>query len=43
MDDPVTDIDGHNFERKAIEEYINLNSKSPITGKSLTLMQIIPN
>ena len=35
MDDPVITCDGHTFERKAIEDWLNRNDTNPMTGAKM--------
>ncbi|CAJ1955833.1 unnamed protein product [Cylindrotheca closterium] len=41
--DPVVDHEGNTYEKKAIEEWLEQNSTSPITRNPLTLDQLLPN
>ena len=43
MNDPVTTLDGHTFERAAIEHWFETNDASPRTGKLLRNKLLIPN
>lgn len=44
MDDPVITVDGHTFERKAIEEWFSRgNRTNPMTGLDLEAKVLIPN
>ena len=44
MTDPVITVDGHTFERKAIEEWFSRgNCTNPLTGKALASKVLIPN
>lgn len=43
MRDPVSTVDGHTYERSAIEEWLQSNSSSPSTGMELASKQLIPN
>lgn len=44
MNDPVITVDGHTFERKAIEEWFSRgNSTNPLTGKAIQSKVLIPN
>ncbi|KAL3927889.1 MAG: hypothetical protein SGBAC_012889, partial [Bacillariaceae sp.] len=41
--DPVVDHEGNSYEKRAIEEWLEQNSTSPITRNPLTLDQLFPN
>eukprot|EP00526_Cylindrotheca_closterium_P006893 CAMPEP_0113652538 /NCGR_PEP_ID=MMETSP0017_2-20120614/28065_1 /TAXON_ID=2856 /ORGANISM="Cylindrotheca closterium" /LENGTH=757 /DNA_ID=CAMNT_0000565403 /DNA_START=38 /DNA_END=2311 /DNA_ORIENTATION=- /assembly_acc=CAM_ASM_000147 len=41
--DPVVDHEGNTYEKRAIEEWLQQNSTSPITRNPLTLDQLFPN
>jgi len=41
--DPVITYDGHTFERKAIELWLEQNETSPITGLVLNSKALLPN
>lgn len=43
MRDPVTTVDGHTYERKAIEKWLNLKRTSPATGLTLPSKKLTPN
>ena len=43
MRDPVICVDGHTYERSAIEEWLRLNDRSPLTNKPLESLLLIPN
>jgi hypothetical protein len=43
MHDPVLDPDGHTYERVAIENWIQVNGKSPATRTALSVNQLYPN
>jgi hypothetical protein len=43
MHEPVIDPDGNTYERVAIENWIQLNGKSPVTRSPLTVDQLYPN
>ena len=44
MADPVMAMDGHSYDRKAIEEWFNKgNTTSPNTGVELKSKELIPN
>jgi hypothetical protein len=43
MEDPVICSDGHTYERKAIEEWLRTNNKSPNTNDVLSNKVLIPN
>jgi len=42
MADPVTTADGHVYERKAIEEWLQHRHTSPVTGESLHSLELLP-
>jgi len=41
--DPVVCSDGHTYEKYYIEEWLEMNNKSPMTGEYLTSKELIPN
>ena len=43
MSDPVICADGHKYERKAIEHWLQSNSRSLQTNTNLTSRVLIPN
>jgi len=43
MVDPVVAVDGHSYERKAIEQWFAKNKTSPKTNEPLTHTDLIPN
>jgi len=43
MEDPVMAFDGHCYERKAIEEYLRSEKRSPVTGKEADFAIVFPN
>ncbi|CAF1123814.1 unnamed protein product [Didymodactylos carnosus] len=43
MEDPVMDPDGNSYERGAIINWLSRESTSPITKKSLTVADLVPN
>jgi Mg-chelatase subunit ChlD len=43
MDDPVIGNDGHTYERKAIQQWLQTNNKSPMTRDPMMLADIKPN
>eukprot|EP01084_Bolivina_argentea_P133556 235691_1 len=43
MQDPVTAFDGYCYEREAIEKYLKINNKSPITGANADYVIVFPN
>jgi uncharacterized protein YegL len=43
MVDPVSDPEGHTYERLSIEEWLQQKLISPMTRTSLTVSQLIPN
>ena len=40
--DPVKTIDGHIYERNAIDRWFNYNSTSPLTGLQLNSLNLEP-
>jgi hypothetical protein len=43
MFDPVMTVDGHSFERKAIELWLSQRDTSPLTGEKLDTKMLLPN
>jgi hypothetical protein len=43
MKDPVVTVDGHTYEREAIEDWLQTHDTSPITGELLPAKTVIPN
>tara|TARA_B110001450_G_scaffold228674_1_gene228793 strand:- start:7 stop:996 length:990 start_codon:yes stop_codon:yes gene_type:complete len=43
MIDPVIAFDGHSYERSAIEQWLKMNHKSPISGSELKSRMVLPN
>ena len=43
MEDPVIAFDGHSYERKAIQEYLQEHHKSPVTGETTECNTLFPN
>jgi Mg-chelatase subunit ChlD len=43
MTDPVTDRDGNTYDRSAIMQWLATNSTSPITRRSMTAAELVPN
>ncbi len=43
MEDPVVALDGHSYERKAIEEWFNRCTRSPMTNQVLVATTVMPN
>ena len=43
MQDPVIAFDGYSYERKVIESYLKITSKSPITGENADYIMVFPN
>eukprot|EP00164_Ancoracysta_twista_P001449 GFYU01001889.1.p1 GENE.GFYU01001889.1~~GFYU01001889.1.p1 ORF type:complete len:697 (-),score=145.93 GFYU01001889.1:152-2242(-) len=43
MQDPVTTVDGHTYERAAISEWLQTRTISPLTGAVLASKMLIPN
>jgi len=43
MEDPVMDLCAHNFERKAIVQWLSKTSCCPISRKPLTTADLVPN
>jgi hypothetical protein len=35
MEDPVSTLDGHTYERASIEEWLRANDTSPSTGETV--------
>jgi Mg-chelatase subunit ChlD len=43
MEDPVTDRDGHSYERSAIAKWVAEHGTSPITRNAMTVDDLVPN
>lgn len=43
MTDPVIGIDGHTYEKKAIESWLSKSNKSPLTKQHMTVRDLVPN
>jgi hypothetical protein len=43
MEDPVICVDGHTYEREAIEMWLRTNSRSPKTNQALASTELVPN
>ncbi len=43
MEDPVICVDGHTYEREAIEMWLRTNSRSPKTNQSLSSTELVTN
>lgn len=43
MNDPYVATDGYTYDRKAIEEWLQENDKSPITSLPLPNKNLLPN
>jgi hypothetical protein len=43
MKEPVSTIDGHTYERAAIELWLKKKNTSPVTNETLASKQLIPN
>lgn len=43
MEDPVLAMDGHSYERKAIEDWLQRNATSPTTNLPLPSTLLVPN
>ena len=43
MTDPVVTVDGHSFERAAIEEWFRRRVSNPLTGLPLDSATLTPN
>ena len=43
MKDPVTAFDGYFYERSAIENYLKINNKSPVTGANADIIIVFPS
>lgn len=43
MMNPVILVDGHTYEKEAIEDWLKLKNTSPLTGVQLPSKQMIPN
>jgi hypothetical protein len=42
MTDPVTTADGHTYERKAIEQWLQEHNTSPLTNQPLEHKNLVP-
>ena len=42
IEDPVCSIYGHLFEKVEIEKWVKFNNNCPVTGKTLTLDDLMP-
>lgn len=43
MTQPVIAADGHTYERKAMQEWLQHHNTSPVTGSTLAHMRLVPN
>ncbi len=43
MSDPVTDANGHSYEKAAIEQWLSNHDASPVTGALLSHKNLVPN
>merc|ERR1719221_1167848 len=43
MHDPVVLVDGHTYERRHIERWLQEHTTSPVSGQQLARMDLIPN
>lgn len=43
MSDPVIGIDGHTYEKSAIELWLSTSNKSPLTKQLMTVRDLVPN
>jgi hypothetical protein len=43
MSDPVTDTNGHSYEKAAIKEWLSNHDTSPVTGALLSHKTVVPN
>merc|ERR1719436_1758591 len=41
--EPVVAADGHTYEKRAVEEFLRTNSRSPVTGNLLRFQHVYPN
>ena len=41
--DPVLTVDGHTYERSAIEQWLGEHNTSPLTGLPLASTELAPN
>ena len=41
--DPVSLADGHTYERSAVEQWLQLQDTSPVTGTLLPHKRLLPN
>ena len=42
MEDPVSTVDGHTYERAAISRWLTMNRTSPMTGTPLPSADLVP-
>ena len=43
MIDPVIAADGHTYERSAMQKWLQEHQTSPVTGKALKHIRLVPN
>ena len=43
MKDPVVAADGNTYERRAMEDWLQRNHTSPVTGHQLRHTRLVPN
>ena len=43
MKDPVIALDGHTYERVAMEQWLTAKDTSPVTGLKLKHTRLVPN
>jgi hypothetical protein len=43
MQDPVMDPEGNTYERRAIEQWLQVKPESPVTRAPMTAVQLVPN
>lgn len=43
MNDPCVAADGYTYDRRAIEQWLEVNNNSPLTNMSLPNKNLIPN
>ena len=43
MEDPVIAADGHTYEKLAMQKWLQQHQTSPVTGKALTHVRLVPN
>lgn len=43
MTEPVIAADGHTYEKKAVQEWLQRHNTSPVTGSTLAHMRLVPN